>query len=195
MFGSKALFGSKSILSRYTSLYVGKKFIPPLKKIHSTIIPPLRMYEFAQFCHFRPLVFTKQFDSRLHIKKCMRLSRTHLRCITTSHVIRRCITTSHYELRQVLENDKLEKGPLEMLAPELFAVPYKSKSAFVTSHSKYNIVIALYTTAFARITLYRYMEQIIMAPNYKLLYTGNCCCSCYTYINYCIQICSYYCIL
>ena len=87
-----------------------------------------------------------------------------------------CITTSPYELHQVLENDKLEKGPVEMLAPDLFAVPYKSKSDFVTSHSKYNIVIALYTTAYARITLYRYMEQIIMAPNYKLLYTGNCRC-------------------
>ena len=61
-----------------------------------------------------------------------------------------------------------------MLAQDLFAVPYKSRSEFATSHNKYNIVIALYTTAYARATLYHYMESIIMAPNCKLLYTGCC---------------------
>lgn len=66
-----------------------------------------------------------------------------------------------------------------MLAQDLFAVPYKSRSEFATSHNKYNIVIALYTTAYARATLYHYMESIIMAPNCKLLYTG-----CVVWINY-----------
>ena len=83
-----------------------------------------------------------------------------------------CITGSPYELHTILENNKLEKGPVEMLSQDLFAVPYKSRNDFATSHNKYNIIIALYTTAYARITLYRYMESIIMEPNYKLLYTG-----------------------
>ena len=84
-----------------------------------------------------------------------------------------CITTSPYELFNILENDKLEKGPVEMLSPDLFAVPYKTKNDFARSHNKYNIVIALYTTAYARIILYQYMESIIWSRNHKLLYTGK----------------------
>ena len=84
-----------------------------------------------------------------------------------------CITTSPYELFNILENDKLEKGPVEMLSPDLFAVPYKTKNDFARSHNKYNIVIALYTTAYARTILYQYMESIIWSRNHKLLYTGK----------------------
>ena len=84
-----------------------------------------------------------------------------------------CITTSPYELFNILENDKLEKGPVEMLSPDLFAVPYKTKNDFARSHNKYNIIIALYTTAYVRIILYQYMESIIWSRNHKLLYTGK----------------------
>lgn len=84
-----------------------------------------------------------------------------------------CITGSPFELHNLLENKKLEKGAVEMLSPDLFAVPYKSHSDFVESHNKYNVVIALYTTSYARTILYYYMEKIINAPNHKLLYTGG----------------------
>lgn len=49
--------------------------------------------------------------------------------------------SSPFELYRLLEDPKYEKGPLEMLSPELFAVPYKSHSDFVESHDKYNIVV------------------------------------------------------
>ena len=82
------------------------------------------------------------------------------------------ITNSPYELYKVLEDPKLVKGSVKILTEDLFAVPYKSLSDFAESHNKYNVVIALYTTAYARTILYSYLEKIYNAPNHKLLYTG-----------------------
>ena len=64
------------------------------------------------------------------------------------------ITESPQKLYKLLADPKLEKGAVEMLSPTLFAVPFTSKSDFVESHDKYNIVLALYTTSYARIRLY-----------------------------------------
>ncbi|CAK5083777.1 unnamed protein product [Meloidogyne enterolobii] len=63
-----------------------------------------------------------------------------------------------------------------MLAPNLFSVPYKHRSEFVRPHDKYNIAIALITTATARIMLYDYMERIVKEKDCKLLYTDTDSC-------------------
>jgi hypothetical protein len=89
-----------------------------------------------------------------------------------NNLTRDCITSSPFELHSLLEDPKLEKGPVEMLSRDLFTVPYKRRLDFVDSHNKYNIVIAMYTTSYARTVLYGYMEQIIFEPGCKLLYTG-----------------------
>jgi len=76
----------------------------------------------------------------------------------------------------VLNDPKLDVGAVEMLATDLFAVPYQSKREFVRPHDKYNIVIALITTATARVFLYDYMDQIFNDPACKLLYTDTDSC-------------------
>lgn len=60
-----------------------------------------------------------------------------------------------------------------MLGPNLFAVPYQQKRAFVRPHDKYNIVIALITTANARVRLYGFMEAIFKQKDSILLYTDT----------------------
>uniref|UniRef100_A0A1I8C3I6 DNA-directed DNA polymerase n=1 Tax=Meloidogyne hapla TaxID=6305 RepID=A0A1I8C3I6_MELHA len=86
------------------------------------------------------------------------------------------ITRSPVELHEVLNDPKLDVGAVEMLATDLYAVPYQSKREFVRPHDKYNIFIALITTATARVFLYDYMEQIFNDPDCKLLYTDTDSC-------------------
>jgi len=76
----------------------------------------------------------------------------------------------------VLNDPKLEIGAVEMLAQNLFSVPYRQRREFVRPHDKYNIVIALITTATARIMLYDYMEKIFEEKGCKLLYTDTDSC-------------------
>jgi len=63
-----------------------------------------------------------------------------------------------------------------MLTPDLFAVPYKNHREFVRPHDKYNIVLALITTATARVMLYDFMEKIVNDNECKLLYTDTDSC-------------------
>jgi len=63
-----------------------------------------------------------------------------------------------------------------MLTPDLYAVPYKSRREFVRPHDKYNIVLALITTATARVMLYEYMNNIVNEKDCKLLYTDTDSC-------------------
>ena len=63
-----------------------------------------------------------------------------------------------------------------MLLSDLFSVPYRHRSEFVRSHDKYNIAIALITTATARVMLYGYMEKIVKDKDCKLLYTDTDSC-------------------
>jgi hypothetical protein len=83
------------------------------------------------------------------------------------------ITKCPVELHTILNDPKLEVGAVEMLGPDLFAVPYQHRREFVRPHDKYNIVIALMTTANARCRLYHYMKCIHMTPGCILLYTGR----------------------
>nr|CAD2176394.1 unnamed protein product [Meloidogyne enterolobii] len=87
-----------------------------------------------------------------------------------------CITSSPVELHTILNDPKLELGAVEMLAPNLFSVPYKQRREFVRPHDKYNIAVALITTATARIMLYDYMERIVKEKDCKLLYTDTDSC-------------------
>jgi len=63
-----------------------------------------------------------------------------------------------------------------MLTPDLFAVPYKNRREFVRPHDKYNIILALITTATARVMLYDFMEKIVNDNECKLLYTDTDSC-------------------
>ncbi len=60
-----------------------------------------------------------------------------------------------------------------MLNEDLFMVDYRKKIDFVTPHSKYNVVLSLFTTSAARVCLYNYMDRVVTTPNCKLLYTGE----------------------
>ena len=83
------------------------------------------------------------------------------------------ITDNPMELHRLLNDPKVECGAVEMFSPKIFAVPYRKHADFVKSHDKYNIILALFTTAGARKTLYEYMEKVIKAPGHKLLYTDT----------------------
>jgi len=87
-----------------------------------------------------------------------------------------CITSSPAKFHTVLNDPKLEIGAIEMLTPDLYAVPYKSRREFVRPHDKYNIVLALITTATARVMLYEYMNNIVNEKDCKLLYTDTDSC-------------------
>jgi len=63
-----------------------------------------------------------------------------------------------------------------MLTPNLYAVPYRNRREFVRPHDKYNIVLALITTATARVMLYEYMDKIVNDNDCKLLYTDTDSC-------------------
>ena len=95
-----------------------------------------------------------------------------MRCNLTKDLI----TSSPVELHTVLNDPKLEVGAVEMLAADLFAVPYQNRREFVRPHDKYNIIIALITTATARVRLYGFMEQIVRDQNCVLLYTDTDSC-------------------
>uniref|UniRef100_A0A914NB71 DNA-directed DNA polymerase n=2 Tax=Meloidogyne incognita TaxID=6306 RepID=A0A914NB71_MELIC len=95
-----------------------------------------------------------------------------LRCNLTQD----CITSSPVKLHTVLNDPKLEIGAVEMLTPGLFAVPFRNRREFVRPHEKYNIVLALITTANARVILYKYMDQIVNDKDCKLLYTDTDSC-------------------
>jgi len=95
-----------------------------------------------------------------------------MRCNLT----RDLITSCPVELHTVLNDPKLELGAVEALAPDLFAVPYQSKREFARPHDKYNIVIALITTANARVRLYGFMERIFLQQDSVLLYTDTDSC-------------------
>jgi hypothetical protein len=75
-----------------------------------------------------------------------------------------------------LNDPKKEVGAVEMLAPDLFAVPYQNRQEFVRPHSRYNIVVALLTTANARCRLYEHMERVVQQDGSQLLYkdTDSC---------------------
>nr|CAD2208735.1 unnamed protein product [Meloidogyne enterolobii] len=87
-----------------------------------------------------------------------------------------CITSSPIRLHTILNDPKLELGAIEMLTPDLFAVPYKNRREFIRPHNKYNIVLALITTATARVMLYDFMEKIVNDNECKLLYTDTDSC-------------------
>nr|CAD2182349.1 unnamed protein product [Meloidogyne enterolobii] len=95
-----------------------------------------------------------------------------LRCNLTQD----CITSSPIKLHAILNDPKLEVGAIEMLTPDLFAVPYKNRREFVRPHDKYNIILALITTATARVMLYDFMEKIVNDNECKLLYTDTDSC-------------------
>uniref|UniRef100_A0A914MNU5 DNA-directed DNA polymerase n=2 Tax=Meloidogyne TaxID=189290 RepID=A0A914MNU5_MELIC len=95
-----------------------------------------------------------------------------LRCNLTQD----CITSSPMKLHTILNDPKLELGAIEMLTTDMFAVPYKNRSEFIRPHDKYNIVLALITTATARVMLYDFMEKIVNDNECKLLYTDTDSC-------------------
>uniref|UniRef100_A0A914NEM0 DNA-directed DNA polymerase n=3 Tax=Meloidogyne TaxID=189290 RepID=A0A914NEM0_MELIC len=95
-----------------------------------------------------------------------------LRCNLTQD----CITSSPVKLHTILNDPKLEVGAVEMLTPDLFAVPFRNKREFVRPHEKYNIALALITTAKARVMLYKYMDDIVNDKDSKLLYTDTDSC-------------------
>lgn len=87
------------------------------------------------------------------------------------------ITSSPVELHTVLNDPKLEVGAVELLVPpDVFAVPFQRRREFVRPHDKYNIVLALLTTANARKVLYEYMEKIFKMGRCFLLYTDTDSC-------------------
>jgi hypothetical protein len=86
------------------------------------------------------------------------------------------LTSCPVELHTLLNDPKKEIGAVEMLAPDLFAVPYQNRQEFIRPHAKYNIVVALTTTANARCRLYKYMERVLKQEGSQLLYkdTDSC---------------------
>nr|CAD2200858.1 unnamed protein product [Meloidogyne enterolobii] len=95
-----------------------------------------------------------------------------LRCNLTQD----CITNSPIKLHTVLNDPKLEVGAVEFLTPDLYAVPFRHRKEFVRPHEKYNIILALITTANARVKLYDYMDRIVHEDECKLLYTDTDSC-------------------
>jgi hypothetical protein len=120
----------------------------------------------AKLCNNSMFVFLKKM---LYIlKRQFRWGRWALRC----NLVKDLITNSPVELHSLLNDPKFEVGCVEMLGNDLFAVPYKRKNEFVKSHERYNIVLALLTTAAARVRLYSFMEAVHTTPGCQLLYTG-----------------------
>jgi hypothetical protein len=98
-----------------------------------------------------------------------RWGRWALRC----NLVKDLITNSPIELHELLNDPKFEVGCVEMLGNDLFAVPYKRKNEFVKSHERYNIVLAMLTTAAARVRLYSFMNTVHSSSGCQLLYTGE----------------------
>ncbi len=90
-----------------------------------------------------------------------------------NNLTRTLITSKPENLHAVLNNRTLVIGAIQMLNDDLFMVDYQKKNDFVTPHSKYNVVLSLFTTSAARVCLYNYMDRVANTPNCKLLYTGE----------------------
>nr|CAD2205760.1 unnamed protein product [Meloidogyne enterolobii] len=76
----------------------------------------------AKSCNNSLFVFTQFINN-----KNFRWGRWALRCNLSKDLI----TRSPVELHEVLNDPKLEVGAVEMLATDLFSVPYQSKREFV----------------------------------------------------------------
>ena len=83
------------------------------------------------------------------------------------------LTDSAHELHKLLTDPKLEVGAINYINKALVSVPWKKRREWVASHSKYNVVLALWTTSAARLVLLDAMEAVERTPGMKGLYTDT----------------------
>ena len=59
------------------------------------------------------------------------------------------------------------------MSEDIMRVNYRMKRDYVKENNNSNIVIALYTTAEARLKLYRYMKMVEETPGCEIAYTDT----------------------
>lgn len=84
---------------------------------------------------------------------------------------RTLITSDPCELLDLLEDHSVEIMALDELTPEAILISYTERNEWVEEHEVSNIVISLFTTAVARLYLWRQMQTVANTPGCKLLYT------------------------
>jgi hypothetical protein len=103
--------------------------------------------------------------------------RWSLRCDFNSDLV----TCDPVELWSVLNDSTYDIGNVRLLARgdecrgrrNLYMVSYRRKKDFIRPHSKYNVVLSLFTTSAARCHLYKYMEMVGNDALCKILYSGE----------------------
>ena len=68
--------------------------------------------------------------------------------------------TEPKELFRYLKSDEYEVSDARMVNDETIEVQYKEKEGFIEQNDKTNIVIAAFTTAYARLKLYELLDQL-----------------------------------
>ena len=68
--------------------------------------------------------------------------------------------TEPKELFHYLKSDEYEVSDARMVNDETIEVQYKEKEGFIEQNDKTNIVIAAFTTAYARLKLYELLDQL-----------------------------------
>ena len=68
--------------------------------------------------------------------------------------------TEHKELFNYLQSDEYEVSDAYMVNDETVEVQYKEKEGFIEQNDKTNIVIAAFTTTYARLKLYELLDQL-----------------------------------
>ena len=81
------------------------------------------------------------------------------------------ITSDPSELLDLLEDHSVDIMALDELTPETILISYTERNEWVEEHEVSNIVISLFTTAVARLWLWRHMQKVVNTPGCKLLYT------------------------
>ena len=76
------------------------------------------------------------------------------------------------EVDKYLSGDIYNVSAVDLIGDNRVMINYTDKKDFIVENNASNIIISLWTTSLARITLYKTMDKIIKTPGAVLLYTG-----------------------
>ena len=77
------------------------------------------------------------------------------------------------DLRELLDNHKVEVVRLDELSERTMMISYVTKREWVEEAAFSNVVLSLWTTSAARLHLLKSMQQVVRTPGCRLLYTDT----------------------
>uniref|UniRef100_A0A914QLQ6 DNA-directed DNA polymerase n=1 Tax=Panagrolaimus davidi TaxID=227884 RepID=A0A914QLQ6_9BILA len=90
------------------------------------------------------------------------------------NTLSKCIVTDDpLELDNIVNNSTLDVVSIDLLNESQVMVVYNVKKPFIVEHNCSNIIISLYTTSAARVTLFRAMDKVINTPYAYMIYTDT----------------------